>query len=426
MASINFSTGTTVTSTWLNDVDALVWDVFNGKTTAGTSGTLLRSNGTNIVNTTATYPSTAGTSGTILRSDGTNIVNSTATYPATAGTANTVLKSNGTNIVNSTATFPDTTTANQLLYSSATNTVGGLATANSSVLVTSGAGVPSLSTTLPNGVTATTQAATDSSTLLATTAFVQSLLLPTATILDIASSSVPTGWLECDGSTVSTTTYAALYAILSTTWNKGGEAGGTFRLPDFRGRHRVGKGTGTVIEIVTASSGNGFTVVSNNTKWITGMQVVTSALSGFTGSIAASTYYVVRISSTNIRLATTLALAQAESPDVTISGSGSCTITATQTARTLGEYGGTETHAMTASQLYSHTHTQNSHTHTLTGAAQTYSGPSGTSNFSGGTAGNIAITQSAAATTATNQNTGGNVAMNVMQPFGTVMTIIKY
>ena len=45
------------------------------------------------------------------------------------------------------------TTANQLLYSSATSTVAGLATANSSVLVTSSGGVPSLSTTLPSALT---------------------------------------------------------------------------------------------------------------------------------------------------------------------------------------------------------------------------------------------------------------------------------
>lgn len=49
----------------------------------------------------------------------------------------------------STATYPATTTANQLLYSSSANTIAGLPTGNSSVLVTDGSGVPSLSTTLP-------------------------------------------------------------------------------------------------------------------------------------------------------------------------------------------------------------------------------------------------------------------------------------
>jgi len=44
------------------------------------------------------------------------------------------------------------TTTNQLLYSSATSTIAGLATANSGTLVTSAAGVPSISSTLPSTV----------------------------------------------------------------------------------------------------------------------------------------------------------------------------------------------------------------------------------------------------------------------------------
>jgi len=52
----------------------------------------------------------------------------------------------------STSTWPATTTINQILYSSAANTVSGLATQASSILVTDGSGVPSLSTTAPSGI----------------------------------------------------------------------------------------------------------------------------------------------------------------------------------------------------------------------------------------------------------------------------------
>ena len=52
----------------------------------------------------------------------------------------------------STATYPATTTVNQLLYSSSTNTIAGLATGNNGVLITSGAGAPSISSTLPAAV----------------------------------------------------------------------------------------------------------------------------------------------------------------------------------------------------------------------------------------------------------------------------------
>lgn len=52
----------------------------------------------------------------------------------------------------STATWPATTTANQILYSSAANTVGEITTAASSVLITSAGSVPSFSATLPSAV----------------------------------------------------------------------------------------------------------------------------------------------------------------------------------------------------------------------------------------------------------------------------------
>lgn len=52
----------------------------------------------------------------------------------------------------STATYPATTTINQVLYSSSANTITGLTTGNNGVLITSGAGVPSISSTLPSAV----------------------------------------------------------------------------------------------------------------------------------------------------------------------------------------------------------------------------------------------------------------------------------
>lgn len=64
-------------------------------------------------------------------------------------------------------------TANQLAYYAGTGTtVSGLTSANNGILATSGAGVPSIATAVPSGVTATTQAIGDSSTKLATTEFV--------------------------------------------------------------------------------------------------------------------------------------------------------------------------------------------------------------------------------------------------------------
>jgi len=61
-----------------------------------------------------------------------------------------LLRSNGTTNAYTTSTYPDTNAVNTLLYASSANNMAALATANSSVLVTSAGGVPSLSTTLPN------------------------------------------------------------------------------------------------------------------------------------------------------------------------------------------------------------------------------------------------------------------------------------
>jgi microcystin-dependent protein len=68
----------------------------------------------------------------------------------------------------------------------------------------------------------------------------------TADIKMTASSTIPSGWLECDGSAVSRTTYAALFAALNNGADWGtGDGSTTFDLPDLRGRAPMGAGTGT-------------------------------------------------------------------------------------------------------------------------------------------------------------------------------------
>ena len=103
---------------------------------------------------TAMAISAAGSSGQLFRSDGTNAPGwTTATYPAVATGTGTILRADGTNWVATTATYPATTTANQILYSSATSVVGEITTGNSGVLVTSAGGVPSIATDIPTAVT---------------------------------------------------------------------------------------------------------------------------------------------------------------------------------------------------------------------------------------------------------------------------------
>ena len=59
-----------------------------------------------------------------------------------------------------------------------------------------------------------------------------------------AHSSIPTGFLNCDGSAVSRETYAALFAIIGTTWGVG-DGSTTFNIPDLRAATFRGVGTST-------------------------------------------------------------------------------------------------------------------------------------------------------------------------------------
>lgn len=57
---------------------------------------------------------------------------------------------------------------------------------------------------------------------------------------DYAGSAVPTGWQAAYGQVVAQADYAGLYTAIGGGWNTGGEGGGNFRLPDFRGRVAAG------------------------------------------------------------------------------------------------------------------------------------------------------------------------------------------
>ena len=81
--------------------------------------------------------------------------------------------------------------------------------------------------------------------------------LPAGVVMWNASSTVPTGWLACNGAAVSRTTYADLFVIIGTTFGSG-DGSTTFNVPD--GARRVlvgsgGSGTGTLANTVGATGG---------------------------------------------------------------------------------------------------------------------------------------------------------------------------
>ena len=82
--------------------------------------------------------------------------------------------------------------------------------------------------------------------------------IPTATIVPWTDSSAPSGFLECDGTAVSRTTYAALFAVIGTTYGSG-DGSTTFNLPDLEDNVPVGKSPNKAL----ASTGGANTVANS-------------------------------------------------------------------------------------------------------------------------------------------------------------------
>jgi microcystin-dependent protein len=67
------------------------------------------------------------------------------------------------------------------------------------------------------------------------------LVCPVGEVRLFAGPNLPAGWFFCDGSAVSRTQYAALFAAIGTYWGAGDQVS-TFNVPDLRGRVPVGYG----------------------------------------------------------------------------------------------------------------------------------------------------------------------------------------
>ena len=79
--------------------------------------------------------------------------------------------------------------------------------------------------------------------------------LATGTIVPWTDTSLPSGFLECNGAAVSRSTYAALFAVVSTTYGSG-NGSTTFNLPDLKDNLAVGRSNSKAL----ASSGGANTV----------------------------------------------------------------------------------------------------------------------------------------------------------------------
>ena len=71
-----------------------------------------------------------------------------------------------------------------------------------------------------------------------------------------AGSTAPDGYLMCDGAAVSRTTYAALFAVIGTTYGAG-DGSTTFNVPDLQGRFPLGAGAGDGLTARTVGQKDG-------------------------------------------------------------------------------------------------------------------------------------------------------------------------
>ena len=123
-------------------------------------------------------------------------------------------------------------------------------------------------------------------------------IVPSGSIIAFGGAAAPdAGWLLCDGSNVSRTTYARLFAAISTAYGTG-DGGTTFGLPDLRDRVLLGKGSNngtlgtetgsasasSVITNATGTTGTGTSGSTTNSLSLTSGTFATSAKDSATGS----------------------------------------------------------------------------------------------------------------------------------------------
>ena len=111
------------------------------------------------------------------------------------------------------------------------------------------------------------------------------------TIKPWGKAAAPAGYLLCDGSAVSRTTYADLFAVISTTYGTGDNST-TFNVPDLQGKFPQGK-SGTT-NLATTGGANTVTVSVTNNQAATN---ATNQTVSITGSIANTSLTTAQLSS---------------------------------------------------------------------------------------------------------------------------------
>ena len=125
---------------------------------------------------------------------------------------------------------------------------------------------------------------------------------PVGSLMPYAGTTPPDGWLICDGSEISRTTYARLFSVIGTTYGAG-DGNSSFNIPN--GKTAFGttipvKGNGSVIGMTNGSANFGLTVGANGS--ITG--VVSATTGGYGQTLPASKGHDTTTGNANFGLTT--------------------------------------------------------------------------------------------------------------------------
>jgi hypothetical protein len=230
----------------------------------------------NVLNAPIPFVLAQGGTGAVLTASNGGIFYSTASAGAIlsgTATANQILLSGASSTPAwSTATYPATTTVSQILYSSSSNVIGGITTANSAMFFTNSSGIPAWTGSATNGQVligstgaSPTLAAISAGTNISVTNGAGTITIAgTGTAgfswIDQASSSVTmavnTGYIIDNGASLVTATLPATAA-----------EGSIFRVAGFSaGGWKVGQAASQLIHFgnVTTTTGTGGSLASSN------------------------------------------------------------------------------------------------------------------------------------------------------------------
>ena len=223
----------------------------------------------------------------------------------------------GTNFVNGLSGAAGNFTVSGALAVTGTTVLTGATTITGALggsTATFSGAISSVSPTFTGTPLAPTATAGTNTTQIATTAFVLSNGTPTGGLIMWGTGSAPSGWLLCNGTAVSRSTYSALFAVIGTTFGVG-DSSTTFNLPNYTNRMpygtTVGATGGSADAVVVSHNHSATSAVSDPTHLhaSTGNGAPNGVGAGVAMTGEADGGFNTTSASTGITVATTIATA---------------------------------------------------------------------------------------------------------------------